>query len=153
MAASLNPDLVLVAFGQNDFWSISATAFASNISDIIKTIRKKNADCEFLLVSPLRFDPSYTTNSQYWNVVGEYDTKLRSMITKGIQFVDLTTISEWVYAAKKPKDCLNDPLHPNDYFARWYAQCLAAVFDPASAQEPIITFPRQQKGTVLHQSQ
>jgi lysophospholipase L1-like esterase len=131
MVVSLNPDLVLIAFGQNDFWSTSASSFSSNIADIVTTIRDKNPNCEFLLVSTMRFDPSYTTNSQYWNVIGEYTTKLKSMTAKGVQFVDVTGISELVYAAKKPKDCLNDPLHPNDYFARWYAQCLAAALDPA----------------------
>jgi lysophospholipase L1-like esterase len=147
MVGSLAPDLVLITFGQNDFWSISANSFASNIADTLKTIRDNKPDCEFLLVSTLRFDPSYTTNSQYWNVVGEYSTKLQDMTATGIQFVDLTTVSEWVYAAKKPKDCLNDPLHPNDYLARWYAQCLAAAFDPGLAQKsPAILF-RNEKQT------
>jgi lysophospholipase L1-like esterase len=153
MVASLNPDLVLIAFGQNDFWSISATSFATNISDIIETIRDKNPMCEFLLISTLRFDPSYTTNSQYWNVVAEYATKLQGMTTKGVQFVDLTRISEWVYIAKKPKDCLNDPLHPNDYFARWYAQCLAAAFDPGLAQKSPPRLFRNEKETEWRGSQ
>jgi lysophospholipase L1-like esterase len=135
MVASLNPDLVLVAFGQNDFWSISADSFAANIADIMRTIRKKNSKAEFILISTLRFDPAYTTNSQYWNVVGEYAKKLKAMNGPGVQFVDMTAISQWVYAAKKPKDCMHDPLHPNDYFARWYAQSLVAALDPASGRK------------------
>jgi len=134
MVASLDPDLVLIAFGQNDFWKVTASCFAENIADIMKTVREKNPDAEFLLVSTARFDPAYTSKAQYWNVVGEYATKLKAMTGPGAQFVDMTAISEWVYAAKKPKDCLNDPLHPNDYFARWYAQCLAAALDPASGR-------------------
>jgi lysophospholipase L1-like esterase len=132
MVNSLNPDLVLIAFGQNDFWSISASSFAANIADITRTVRAQNPKAEFLLISPLRFDPAYTTNSEYWNTVGEYAKKLKAMTGPGVQFVDMTAISEWVYAAKKPKDCMNDPLHPNDYFARWYAQCLVAALDPVS---------------------
>jgi lysophospholipase L1-like esterase len=127
MVVSLHPDLVLIAFGQNDFWSISANSFGANITDIMQTVREQNPKAEFLLISPLRFDPAYTTNSLYWNAVGEYAKKLRTMTGSGVQFVDMTAISEWVYAAKKPKDCMNDPLHPNDYFARWYAQCVAAA--------------------------
>ena len=134
MVSSLNPDLVIVAFGQNDFWSVSADTFASNIEYVIKTVRNRNPRAEFLLVSTLRFDPAYTTNAQYWNVVGEYADKLKAMTGLGVQFVDLTAISEWVYSAKKPKDCLNDPLHPNDYLARWYAQSLVAALDPSAAQ-------------------
>ena len=139
MVASLNPDLVLIAFGQNDFWSVSANAFAGDIADIMQTVRQKNPKAEFLLVSTLRFDPAYTTNSQYWNVVGEYAKKLKAMTGPGVQFVDMTAISEWVYAAKKPKDCMNDPLHPNDYFARWYAQSLVAALDPAGREATPIT--------------
>lgn len=132
MVASLNPDLVIIAFGQNDFWGVSASSFANNIRDIMKAVRNKNPDAEFLLVSTLRFDPAYTSEAQYWNVVGDYATKLKAMTGRGVQFVDMTAISEAVYAAKKPKDCLNDPLHPNDYFARWYAQSLVAALDPAA---------------------
>jgi lysophospholipase L1-like esterase len=135
MVVSLNPDLVLIAFGQNDFWSISADTFAANIADIMHTVRKKNPKAEFMLISTLRFDPAYTTNSEYWNRVTEYAQKLKAMTGPGVQFVDMTAISEWVYAAKKPKDCMNDPLHPNDYFARWYAQSLVAALDPVSGRE------------------
>ncbi|HTQ97542.1 MAG TPA: SGNH/GDSL hydrolase family protein, partial [Candidatus Acidoferrum sp.] len=129
MVASLNPDLVIVAFGQNDFWSIPADTFSNNIASVIKTVRRQNPSAEFLLVSTMRFDPAYTTNAQYWNVVGDYAARLKALTGPGVQFVDMTAISEWVYAAKKPKDCVNDPLHPNDYLARWYAQSLVAALD------------------------
>jgi len=143
MVAMLKPDLVLIAFGQNDFWSISPDAFVTNITAVIHEVRRNNPTTEFLLISPLRFDPAYTTNSEYWNAVGEY-AKMMKAVTRpgvhfrpGVQFVDMTGISEWVYAAKKPKDCMNDPLHPNDYFARWYAQSAVAALDPVSGGGPV----------------
>jgi lysophospholipase L1-like esterase len=139
MVASLNPDLVTIAFGQNDFWGISADTFASNISNIIRTVRAKNPRTEFLLVSTLRFDPAYTTNAVYWKSVSEYDSKLKAMAGPGVQFVDMTAISEAIYAAKKPKDCLNDPLHPNDFIARWYAQSLVAALDLASSRPAAVS--------------
>jgi hypothetical protein len=98
MVSSLNPDLVIIAFGQNDFWKVSASAFEDNITDTIKTVRSKNPDAEFLLVSTMRFDPAYTSKASYWNVVGEYAAKLKRMTGQGVQFVDMTAISEWVYA-------------------------------------------------------
>lgn len=134
MVASLNPDLVTIAFGQNDFWNIPADTFANNISNIIQIVRAKNPRAEFLLVSTLRFDPAYTTNAGYWKLVGEYEAKQKSMVGPGVQFVDMTAISEAIYAAKKPKDCMNDPLHPDDFLARWYAQSLVAALDPASGR-------------------
>jgi lysophospholipase L1-like esterase len=130
MVASLHPDLVIVAFGQNDFWRISADDFAGNIASVLRTVRAANPQAEFLLVSTLRFDPIYSGKPGYWNLVTQYDAKLRAMTGPGVQLVDMTAISGGVYAAKAPKDCLNDPLHPNDYFARWYAQSLMAALTP-----------------------
>jgi lysophospholipase L1-like esterase len=148
MVASLNPDLVLIAFGQNDFWRISADSYANNIGDILKTIRQKSPEAEFLLISTMRFDPVYTTNSHYWELVGAYAGKLKAMTGPGVQFADMTAISESVYAAKKPKDCLNDPLHPNDYLARWYAQSLVAALAPAS--ERLLPPVQESKKTTVH---
>jgi lysophospholipase L1-like esterase len=133
MVSSLNPDLVIIAFGQNDFWSYPANDFSNNIAGVIKTVRANNPATEFLLVSTMRFDPAYTTKTNYWNRVGEYEARLKSMAGPVVQLVDMTAMTECLYAAKKPRDFLNDPLHPNDYLARWYAQCLVAALDPASA--------------------
>jgi lysophospholipase L1-like esterase len=130
MVANLHPDLVIVAFGQNDFWRISADDFAANIASVIRTIRAASPQTEFLLVSTLRFDPIYSGKPDYWNRVTQYDVKLRAITGPGVQLVDMTAISAAVYAAKAPKDCLNDPLHPNDYFSRWYAQSMIAALTP-----------------------
>jgi hypothetical protein len=40
----------------------------------------------------------------------------------------MTSTSGFIYARKKAKDCISNPLHPNDYMARWYAQAMAALF-------------------------
>lgn len=135
MVASLNPDLVVIAFGQNDFWSVSPETFAANISSIIHTVRSANPAAEFLLVSTMRFDPAYSTHQAYWNTVTAYDAKLHALTGPGVQLVDLTAISGAVFAAKEPKDCLNDPLHPNDYLSRWYAQSLVAALSNTPASE------------------
>ncbi|HTW46601.1 MAG TPA: SGNH/GDSL hydrolase family protein [Acidobacteriaceae bacterium] len=130
MVANLHPDLVIVAFGQNDFWRISPDDFAANIAAVIRIVRAASPQAEFLLVSTLRFDPVYSAQPDYWNLVTQYDAKLRAMTGPGVQLVDMTAISGAVYAAKAPKDCLNDPLHPNDYFSRWYAQSMMAALTP-----------------------
>jgi lysophospholipase L1-like esterase len=130
MVASLDPDLVLIAFGQNDFWSISPDAFQNNISQIIQSVRSKNPNVEFLLISTMRFDPAYSVDSTYWDAVSQYDSKLKALTGVGLQLVDMTNISGAVFAAKSPKDCLNDPLHPNDYLSRWYAQSAVAALSP-----------------------
>lgn len=130
MVASLHPDLVVIAFGQNDFWRVSADEFQKNIAAVIAAVRAQNPRAEFLLVSTMRFDPAYTVNRAYWDLVSQYETKLRAMTGPGVQLVDFTTISGAIYAAKEPKDCMNDPLHPDDYLSRWYAQSLIAALVP-----------------------
>lgn len=127
MVGTLDPDLVLIAFGQNDFWSVSADTFASNISSVIQAVRSVDPNAEFLLISTMRFDPAYSSNASYWEHVSEYDSALRRMTAPGVQLVDMTDISGAVFAAKEPKDCMNDPLHPDDYLSRWYAQSVTAA--------------------------
>lgn len=136
MVASLSPDLVVIAFGQNDFWRISRGDFDTNIASVIASVRAVNPQAEFLLVSTMRFDPAYTDNRSYWKLVGEYDAALRALTGTGVQLVDFTAISGAVFAAKEPKDCLNDPLHPNDYLSRLYAQSAAAALTPPAALGP-----------------
>jgi lysophospholipase L1-like esterase len=133
MVASLHPDLVIVAFGQNDFWSVSPDNFAENIASVMSTVRAANPEAEFLLVPTMRFDPAYSTKHEYWNSVTQYEERLRALAGPGVQLVDMTAISGSVYAAKAPKDCLNDPLHPNDYLSRWYAQSMMAALVPEFA--------------------
>lgn len=139
MVATLSPDLVVIAFGQNDFWRISSRDFAANIASVMATVRAKNPRAEFLLVSTMRFDPAYTAKQGYWDLVGQYDTALRALTGSGVQLVDFTAISGAVFAAKAPKDCLNDPLHPDDYLSRWYAQSAVAALTPPSSKEPSAT--------------
>ncbi len=134
MVASLHPDLVLIAFGQNDFWSVSPNDFAANLSAVIHTVRQSNPQAEFLLVSTMRFDPAYSVDPNYWQRVSDYDARLRAMTTQGVQLVDMTAISGAVFAAKAPRDCLNDPLHPNDYLSRWYAQSLISALSPKTTE-------------------
>lgn len=130
MVASLHPDLVIVAFGQNDFWSVTPDDFAANIRATIRSVRAVNPGAEFLLISTMRFDPAYSTKPEYWDAVTNYEERLRAMTAPGVQVVDMTAISGALFAAKAPKDCLNDPLHPNDYLSRWYAQSMMAALVP-----------------------
>lgn len=131
MVASLHPDLVIIAFGQNDFWRITPNEFGANISAVVRTVRKTSPHAEFLLLSTTRFDPAYTSDRLYWDRVTQYDARLRAMTGPGVQLVDMTAISGAIFAAKEPRDCLNDPLHPNDYLSRLYAQSMVAALTPA----------------------
>ncbi len=124
--ATLKPDLVLLAFGMNDFWSLEPKYFLANMKAAIETIRKTNPNCEFLLIGSMKFDPIYTTEEPYVGNLAGYPAVLRSLVGKGIGMFDMTELSDSLYHAKSQKDLATDPMHPDDFFARIYAQGVVA---------------------------
>jgi lysophospholipase L1-like esterase len=131
----LKPDLVVIDFGMNDFWRTSPEQFKVDIQTIMKKSSEGNRHVEFLLISNMKFDPDYVLdsdkNKQYYlsNVIG-YSKALSSLEKLGVINLDMTDISDVIYSNKKAKDCIANPLHPNDYMARWYAQGLAQLLIP-----------------------
>jgi lysophospholipase L1-like esterase len=128
----LRPDLVILDFGMNDFWRYTPAQFGPYIDTIMAKVRKTNPAVEFILLSNMRFDPAYLKNSDgraAWytaNLLG-YADELRRREGPGVANLDMTTLSGYIYSIKRPKDCIANPLHPNDYLARWYAQGLGAL--------------------------
>jgi len=127
--ASLNPDLVLIAFGMNDFWSVEPEAFRKSIESTIETIRSKRPKVEFILISSIRFDPAYTKEATYVVHLTSYAHELRSLVRTGVRLLDMTELTDYLYKAKAAKDLMSDPMHPDDFLARWYAQGLVAMLD------------------------
>jgi hypothetical protein len=128
----LKPDLVIIDFGMNDFWRLTPEQFKGYIETIMKKIRSANPKVEFLLLSNLKFDPAYVLDSDkyksfYLNNLEGYSHVLKLMETRGVINLDMYTISDTLYHLKKAKDCIANPMHPNDYLARWYAQGLSAL--------------------------
>ncbi len=133
--APLHPDLVLLDFGMNDFWRMPPAEFGDSTKTILRKVRGLVPGVEFILVSNMKFDPAYVvdsdTNKAFYmgNMVG-YHSVLASLEGPGIAGLDMTDISDVLYREKKAKDCIVNPLHPNDYMARWYAQGLVALVCP-----------------------
>jgi lysophospholipase L1-like esterase len=135
--ALLNPDLVIVAFGMNDFWSASPAEFGANTEAIIRAVRSRLPKAEFILVSSIRFDPSYTADPTYVGHMTSYREELRKLTGPGVALLDLTTLSEYLYKAKSAKDLLADPMHPDDFLARLFAQSMAAMLTPPELGERV----------------
>jgi len=125
--ASLKPDLVTISFGMNDFWWIDPDLYRKNIRSIMDAVRKENPRCEFILISPIHFDPAYTNDKTYNSNFNGYPKELESLAGPGVAYLDMDEISLALYAAKRPMDLTTDPMHPDDFLARWYAQCLAKI--------------------------
>jgi lysophospholipase L1-like esterase len=128
----IKPDLVIIDFGMNDFWRYTPEQFRGYITTIINKVRAGNPRVEFLLLSNIKFDPDYILDSdknKAWylaNMEG-YSKVLQQMETTGVVNLDMTTLSDAIFHHKKAKDCIANPLHPNDYMARWYAQGMAQL--------------------------
>lgn len=131
----INPvksDLVILDFGMNDFWRYTPEQFQGYIQAIIKKVRTGNPKVEFILLSNMKFDPDYILDSDknksfYMSNLDGYSKVLKAMEGPGIINLDMATLSGDIYQHKKAKDCMVNPLHPNDYMARWYAQGLAQL--------------------------
>lgn len=131
----LRPDLVLLDFGMNDFWRMPPSVFGDSIRTILHKVSAAVPGAEFILLSNMKFDPAYVADSDknrafYMDNMVGYHNELQAMEGAGIVGLDMTDISDVLYRMKKPKDCVVNPLHPNDYLARWYAQGLIALVCP-----------------------
>jgi lysophospholipase L1-like esterase len=129
--ASLDPDLVLIGFGMNDFWSTTPAEFRANVAATIAAVRKRRPHAEFILIASIKFDPAYTDEAPYVGNLAGYAGELRALEGPGIRVFDMTAMSDALYKAKSAKDLQTDPMHPADFLARWYAQGLVATLTPS----------------------
>jgi len=128
----VKPDLVIIDFGMNDFWRYTPEQFKGYIQTIINKVKAGNVNAEFLLISNMKFDPDYILDTDknkefYVSNMEGYSHVLKEMEAKGIINLDMTSLSDAIYCHKQAKDCIVNPLHPNDYMARWYAQGLSQL--------------------------
>lgn len=128
----LRPDLVIIDFGMNDFWRLTPGQYKGYMETMIKKIKSANPNAELILISNMKFDPAYVLaadpyKSFYEGNMEGYSHVLKQMEAAGIINLDMYSISAFLYDQKKAKDCISNPLHPNDYLARWFAQCLSAL--------------------------
>ncbi|HXB35512.1 MAG TPA: family 43 glycosylhydrolase [Puia sp.] len=128
----LKPDLVVIDFGMNDFWRMKPDEFGDSVRSIIRQVRAVRPDAEFLLLANMKFDPDYVLESDknklfYTRNMSGYRDVLVGIEGLGVVVTDMTTLSDAVYKRKKARDCIVNPLHPNDYLARWFAQAMLAT--------------------------
>ncbi len=111
----------------NDFRRMPPAEFGDSVRSILGSVGAGQPGVEFILLSNMNFDPDYVADSDvnktfYTGNLAGYHQELRKLEGPGVVGLDMTGISAVIYGLKKPKDCIVNPLHPNDYLARWYAQ-------------------------------
>ena len=125
------PDLLILGFGMNSMQE-HADDYQDTIMSIIQIVRKKNPDCEFILVSPMIPNPDILSfqNNQLLDqqkalykisdnidgvCVAPVHSVFQALIAHGKNYLGLTG------------NCIN---HPNDFSVRIYAQTILEVLNP-----------------------
>lgn len=130
------PDLVIIDMGMNDIWGqTTPQQFRRDVQRCIDSVRKHLPNTEFLLVANMIPDTAGAgAPPNGAAIMRSLAAELRSMENSGVAVLDMTSISEAVIARKGAASCMANALHPNDYFARWYAQALVEfISSPATS--------------------
>jgi lysophospholipase L1-like esterase len=138
--AQLNPQLVLIELGVNDWYTnIAPAAYKQNVQEIIQGIRDNTSpDPDFLLVGGyLLAQPG--TNSAIWN---DYINQMKALTNEqsDVSFVDLSQVASPGTAFGYSS---TDNVHPTDAGHTLYAQM---VYDGLIAVTPTPTNPANRSG-------
>ncbi len=122
------PDLLVIAYGMNDF-SMNPANFADTIAKIIRTMRERNPQTEFLLVTPMSGNPEWTPTRP--GPDREFAAALRQlaeMETPGAALADVHRVWTEIIARKGFHSLTGNGVnHPNDYGHRVYAAVLKGL--------------------------
>lgn len=127
--ATLNADLVLVAYGMNDATYAGADEFERDISAIISRVRTDTAAAEFILIAPML--PTAACDFVDATRIPQYRDAMADLSGDGITLADMTALWTDVLRRKAEFDLSGNGLnHPNDFGHRLYAQVLLAMLAP-----------------------
>ncbi|ABX41400.1 SGNH/GDSL hydrolase family protein [Lachnoclostridium phytofermentans] len=123
------PDLVILGFGMNDATlGVGKQEYKLYMNKIIKTIRERNKDCEFILLGSMLANPMAINQSKnqisYFKILEEIVEE-----NEGIVAVNIGQIhQDLLDAGKGYLDMTsNNVNHPNDFFASCYAMSILSL--------------------------
>ncbi|MBM4070065.1 MAG: SGNH/GDSL hydrolase family protein [Planctomycetes bacterium] len=127
--ADAKPDLVILAFGMNDSAGRAAKDYQANTKSMIKKIRARLPDCEFILVASMLGNRAWVRLKH--ELCPQYRDALQELAEPGVAVADLTSIWARFLDLKQDWDQTGNGVnHPNDFGHRVYAQVIAALLDP-----------------------
>lgn len=126
------PQLLIVAFGMNDSSGVPATEYQQNIDKLLKAVRERAPECEFILVAPMLGNRDWVALKP--ELFPAYRDKLKELTGPGIALADLTSIWTKFLELKQDWDQTGNGVnHPNDFGHRVYAQAISALLSPHEA--------------------
>jgi len=123
LAADQCPDLAVIAFGMNDgSGGVKTFEYIRNLLRIMARVRAQNPRCEFILIATSLPNPASSFATGYHE---GYRPWVLRLAQKGVAVTDMTVIHQDLLARKRFEDFNGNNInHPNDFFARVYAQAL-----------------------------
>jgi acetyl esterase/lipase len=132
-----HPDLVILAFGMNDASGRSAAEYHANTLAIMSAVRKQLPNTEFILVASMLGNRDWTTLKH--DLFPQYRDALEELVEPGIALADMTSIWTEFFRRKPNRDLTGNGVnHPNDFGHRVYAQVLARLLSPETAENPVV---------------
>jgi len=129
------PNLLLLHFGINDCWNVTANEFGRNIEKIYSGVKKDNPEAEILFLKAARTNPSCYEEKvfrDFWAEADKLENKYEDFYT-----MDMFSWSLELLRTKKYMDITGNGInHPNDYLTRLYAMQLLNAF-VEEAQFPV----------------
>ena len=126
-----NPDLVVLAFGMNDgSRQYSTGVYKANTETIIKKVRAKHPNCEFLLVATHLPNPDESSRQ---GPQAEYAACLKELADSmsGVAVANVTETHQYLLTKKRYGDMTaNNVNHPNDWLIRVQGQVIAQALWP-----------------------
>ncbi|MBQ7995666.1 MAG: SGNH/GDSL hydrolase family protein [Bacilli bacterium] len=123
-ALSLNPDLLIIGFGMND-GNLEEEKHLALIKEMIDKAKASNPNIEIILIATSFPNPESTW---YDGKQKEYINVYKTIEDDSIALCDITSIQKDILKRKKYKDMTGNNInHPNDFFARVYAQSILKV--------------------------
>jgi lysophospholipase L1-like esterase len=126
-----HPDLVILAFGMNDgSRKHTPSTFKANIESILRAIRNKNPNCEFLLVATHLPNPDEgTRQGPHTEYVACLNDIANSMCCVAV--ANVTEVHQYLLTKKRYGDMTaNNVNHPNDWLISVQGQIIAQALWP-----------------------
>jgi lysophospholipase L1-like esterase len=122
-AASLRPDLTIIAYGMNDVGRRDPDGFRQRIAAGMEVIRAANPRAAFVLVASMLGNPEWVHTPT--EMFALYRDALRSLCGPGVVLADLTEMWTDLLRRKAYHDLTGNGVnHPNDFGHRIYAQVI-----------------------------
>ena len=126
LIGSLQPDLLIIAFGMND--RISKQNYLRNIRAIMDSARRSAPECAFILVGPMQPNAEWGRKRE---LTRKYASSLRELETENTAVADMWHFHEQLMEKKRYLDLTgNNANHPNDFLAATYAQLVYELLRP-----------------------